>query len=275
MKRLDARTAAVTGAGSGIGRATAVALAKAGCALALSDVDEQGLEETANQAKARAKTGRKVTHQRVDVADRQQMAEWADAAAAELGGVNIVINNAGVALSQTVENLDFEDMEWLFGINWWGVVHGTHYFLPHLRQADEGHIVNISSVFGLIGVPTQSAYCAAKFAVRGFTESLRIELAGSRIGVTCVHPGGVKTNIARRARHYDNIGGKSRDEAVATFDRIARTSPERAAKDILDGIRKGRGRVVIGADAKFLQILPRLMPARYVKVVDWIMRRAA
>lgn len=274
MKRLDARIAAITGAGSGIGRATAVALAKAGCALALSDVDEQGLEETVGLAKASAKTGRKVVHRRVDVADRQQMQAWADAAAAELGGINIVINNAGVGLAQTVENMDLEDVEWLFGINWWGVVYGTHYFLPHLRRADAGHIVNISSLFGLVGIPTQSAYCAAKFAVRGFTESLRIELAGSHIGVTCVHPGGVKTEIARRARHYDNIGGKSRDEAVATFDRVARTSPERAAADIVNGIRKGRGRVVIGADAKFLQLLPRLMPASYVKIVDWVMRRA-
>lgn len=274
MTRLDARVAAITGAGSGIGRATAVALAKAGCALALCDVDEQGLEETAALAKASAKPGRKVTHRRVDVADKEQMRAWADDAARELGGMNIVINNAGVGLAQKVENMDLADVEWLFGVNWWGVVYGTHYFLPHLRQADQGHIVNISSLFGLVGVPTQSAYCAAKFAVRGFTESLRIELLGSRIGVTCVHPGGIKTNIARRARHYDSIGGKSKEEAVATFDRVAKTSPERAAQDILDGIRKDRGRVVIGADAKFLQILPRLMPASYVKIVDWLMRRA-
>lgn len=275
MKRLDARAAAVTGAGSGIGRATAVALAKAGCALTLSDVDEQGLEETVGLAKAGAKPGRKVIHRRVDVADKEQMRAWADDSARELGGINIVINNAGVALSQTVQNMDLEDVEWLFGINWWGVVYGTHYFMPHLRQADEGHIVNISSLFGLVGVPTQSAYCAAKFAVRGFTESLRTELLGSRIGATCVHPGGIKTNIARKARHYDNIGGKSREEAVAHFDRIANTSPERAARDILNGIRKDRGRVVIGADAKFLQILPRLMPQSYVKLVDWLIRRAA
>lgn len=274
MKRLDARVAAVSGAASGIGRATALALADAGCALALSDVDEEGLEETARQAKSRAKTGRKVLHQKVDVSDKDQVRQWADTAAAEHRGINIVINNAGVALSQTVENMDLEDFEWLFGINWWGVVYGTHYFMPHLRQADEGHIVNVSSLFGLVGVPTQSAYCAAKFAVRGFTESLRIEMRASRIGVTCVHPGGIKTNIARSARHYDNIGGKSRDEAVATFDRIARTTPERAAEDILKGIRKGRGRVLIGNDARLLQLLPRLMPTRYAGIVDWMMRRA-
>lgn len=274
MKELNGRVAAITGAGSGIGRATALALADAGCALALSDVDADGLAETVRQAEARAGNDRRITQHRVDVADKAQMAEWADTAAVEHGGVNIVINNAGVALSQTIEHLALEDVEWLFGINWWGVVYGTHYFMPHLQRAREGHIVNLSSLFGLIGVPTQSAYCAAKFAVRGFTETLRIELTGSHIGVTCVHPGGIATEIARRARFSQGIGGKARDEAVDTFDRIARTSPEKAAAAIVKGIRKGRGRVVIGPDAKFLQILPRLMPMRYVGLVERILRMA-
>lgn len=274
MRQLDGRVAAITGAGSGIGRATALALADAGCALALSDVDEAGLAETVRLAEGRLAAGRKVTQHTVDVADKARMAEWADAAAAEHDGINIVINNAGVALSQTVEEMSLEDVEWLFGINWWGVVYGTRFFLPHLRKAGEGHIVNLSSLFGLIGVPTQSAYCAAKFAVRGFTETLRIELADSPIGVTCVHPGGIATEIARRARFSQGIGGKGRDEAVATFDKIARTSPEKAAADIVAGIRKGKGRVVIGADAKFLQLLPRLMPMRYVGLVDRILKMA-
>ncbi|MES1945065.1 short-chain dehydrogenase/reductase SDR [Salinisphaera sp. PC39] len=274
MRQLDGRVAAITGAGSGIGRATALALADAGCALALSDVDEAGLAETVRLAEGRAAAGRRITQHTVDVADKARMAEWADAAAAEHDGVNIVINNAGVALSQTVEDMAIEDVEWLFGINWWGVVYGTRFFLPHLRKADEGHIVNLSSLFGLIGVPTQSAYCAAKFAVRGFTETLRIELADSPIGVTCVHPGGIATEIARRARFSQGIGGKGRDEAVETFDKIARTSPEKAAADIVAGIRKGKGRVVIGADAKFLQLLPRLMPMRYVGLVDRILKMA-
>lgn len=274
MRQLDGRVAAITGAGSGIGRATALALADAGCALALADVDAAGLAETVRLAEGRVAAGRKVTQHVVDVADKARMAEWADAAAAEHDGVNIVVNNAGVALSQTVEDMDIADVEWLFGINWWGVVYGTRFFLPHLRKADEGHIVNLSSLFGLIGVPTQSAYCAAKFAVRGFTETLRIELADSPIGVTCVHPGGIATEIARRARFSQGIGGKGRDEAVETFDKIARTSPEKAAADIVKGIRRSKGRVVIGADAKCLQLLPRLMPMRYVGLVDRILKMA-
>lgn len=270
MKNLEGRVAAVTGAGSGIGRATALALAEAGCEVAISDVNEAGLDDTARRLES---AGRRFSRRTVDVSQQAQVEDWANAVAAEHGGVHVLVNNAGVALSQSADRMRVEDVAWLFSINWWGVVHGTHAFLPHLRSAGEGHIVNLSSLFGFIGVPTQSAYCAAKFAVRGFTETLRVELAGSGIGVTCVHPGGIATDIARNARFTDGIGGVDRDGSVAKFDRVARTSPEAAAKAILKGIRKNKARVVIGADAKFLQALPRLFPARYGGAVNWVLTR--
>ncbi len=196
MKSFQNKVAAVTGAASGIGRALAIDLAQRGCRLAISDVNEAGLAETADLARA---AGAEVAQQLVDVADRQAVQAWADSTAAEYGQVNLVFNNAGVALAASVKSLEYEDFEWLMGINFWGVVHGTKSFLPHLLEAGEGHIVNVSSVFGLAGFPGQSAYNAAKFAVRGFTDSLREELEMMNCGVsaTCVHPGGIKTNIAR------------------------------------------------------------------------------
>lgn len=270
MKRLEGRVAAITGAASGIGRATACALAAAGCDLALADVDEEGLAQTGRLA---AEHGTGISIQTVDVANREQMAGWAQAVAEAHGGAQILVNNAGVALSQSAVKMQIEDVEWLFGINWWGMVYGTHYFLPQLRAFDESHIVNLSSLFGFIGVPTQSAYCAAKFAVRGFTETLRMELAGSGIGVSCVHPGGIATAIARNSRFTDGIGDLDREQSVAKFDRLARTSPRAAAKAIVAGIRKNRARVVIGADAKLLQTLPRAFPRRYGAAVGWVLRR--
>src|SRR4029079_17978802 len=196
MKSFEGRVAAITGAGSGIGRALAQELARRGAHLALCDIDEVGLAETVALCEG---SGVKVTSQRVDVANRDAMYAWADQVVAHHGKVNLIFNNAGVALGATIEAMSFDDFEWLMGINFWGVVHGTKAFLPHLKAAGEGHIVNLSSVFGLISVPTQSAYNAAKFGVRGFTDALRIELDIERCGVsaTTVHPGGVKTNIAR------------------------------------------------------------------------------
>lgn len=199
MKSFEGRVAAITGAGSGIGRALAEQLAGHGAHLALSDIDDTGLAETVRRCEGR---GVKVTSAHLDVADRAAVDAWAEAVAAEHGKVNLIFNNAGVALGATVEDMSIEDMTWLMNINFWGVVYGTKAFLPHLKAAGEGHIVNISSVFGLISIPTQSAYNAAKFAVRGFTDSLRIELDAMNCGVSCttVHPGGIKTNIARNAR---------------------------------------------------------------------------
>src|SRR4051812_44907877 len=187
MKSLKDKVAAITGAASGIGRATALRLAKLGCHLGLSDVDTKGLSETARLCR---ELGVKVTETRVDVADREAMYSWADEIVREHGKVNIILNNAGVSVGATVEDISYSDFEWIMGINFWGVVYGTKAFLPHIKRAGEGSIVNISSVFGLIAVPAQASYNASKFAVKGFTEALRAELEidGSNIGVTCVHP---------------------------------------------------------------------------------------
>ncbi|MBX7158805.1 MAG: SDR family NAD(P)-dependent oxidoreductase [Acidimicrobiia bacterium] len=263
MKDFNERVAAITGAASGIGRALAVRLAEDGCDLALSDVDEAGLEETVALC---AEHPVKVTQTRVDVADRAAVHAWADEVVAAHGKVDLVINNAGVALAYTVESMSYEDFEWLMGINFWGVVYGTKAFLPHLKANGEGHIVNVSSVFGLVGVPTQSAYNAAKFAVRGFTDALRLELEteGSPVSCTTVHPGGVKTNIARSARldpgAAQAIPG---DDPAAAFNLIARTTPERAAATILDAVKHDRRRVVVGLDGMLFDLISRLPAVTY------------
>lgn len=260
MKDLNGKVAAVTGAASGIGRALAVALADAGCHLALCDVNEVELAATVALCEGR---GVKVTSHCVNVADKDAMFEWADAVVDDHGTVNLVINNAGVALGYSVEAMSLEDFEWLMGINFWGVVYGTKAFLPHLNASGDGHIVNVSSVFGLISVPSQSAYNAAKFAVRGFTDALRIELKSERsvVSSTTVHPGGVKTNIARHAR-FDPDGPaapkNAGDDPGAAFDKIARTTPEGAAEQILRAVQRDKRRVVIGADGKVIDLISRL-----------------
>ena len=260
MKSFDGKVAAVTGAGSGIGRALAINLAGQQCALALSDIDEVGLAETVALCEG---AGVKVTSKRIDVADRNALFVWADEVVAEHGCVNLIFNNAGVALAATVEAMDIADFEWLMNINFWGVVHGTQAFLPHLKATRDGHIVNISSVFGLASIPSQSAYNAAKFAVRGFSDALRIELDIEKCGVssTTVHPGGIRTNIARNARIDPSANDLSRrkdDDFAQSFQRIARTSPERAAKEILAALQANRRRALIGVDANVIDFLSRL-----------------
>lgn len=267
--------AAITGAGSGIGRALALALVKEGCDLALSDINESALQETAQRVQA---SGVKVHIQKLDVADRDAVYQWADAVASHYGKVNMIFNNAGVSLSETVESMSYDNFEWLMNINFWGVVYGTKAFLPYLKQSGNGHIINISSVFGIIGVPTQSAYNAAKFAVRGFTESLREEMAisGYPVQVTCVHPGGIKTNIVRSSRIGDvgNMGPKEKHKAVKQFDAMARTTPEEAARIILAGVRANAPRILIGTDAKVIDTVQRLMPTGYQKILIWTTRRS-
>jgi NAD(P)-dependent dehydrogenase (short-subunit alcohol dehydrogenase family) len=267
VRSFDGRVAAITGAGSGIGRALAGDLAGRGAHLALSDVDEVGLAETVARCEG---AGVKVTSQLVDVADRDAVFAWADQVVADHGKVNLVVNNAGVALGATVEGMSYEDLEWLMGINFWGVVHGTKAFLPHLRASGEGHVVNLSSVFGLISVPSQSAYNAAKFAVRGFTDSLRMELEieGSCVSATTVHPGGVRTNIARKARidpSVEALGGAA--DTGEEFDKIARTTPESAARQILAAVQKDRRRALIGHDATLIDLISRLPVGLYQRVV--------
>ena len=262
MKDFRDKVAAITGSGSGIGRALALDLGRRGAHLALSDVDPDGLAETARRAKA---LGVEVTTAVVDVADRAAVEAWAEAVVADHGRVNLIANNAGVAVGATVEATRYEDLEWLMGINFWGVVHGTKAFLPHLKAAGEGHIVNVSSIFGLHGIPTQSAYNAAKFAVRGFTEALRMELDIERCGVsaTSVHPGGIKTNIAKNAR----LGTTAEEDPAALekgrrdFEKLLITSPEKAAAEIVRAVQLDKRRALIGPDAKAFELLTKLPPS--------------
>ena len=268
MKDLNDKVAAITGAGSGIGRALAEELTERGTDVALSDVDEAGLEETVARCERRG-AGTKVSSQTVDVADRQAVHDWADRVVDTHGRVNLIFNNAGVALAATVEAMTYEDLRWLVDIDFWGVVHGTQAFLPHLQAAGEGHIVNVSSVFGLISVPSQSAYNAAKFAVRGFTDSLRMELdmAGGGVSCTTVHPGGIKTNIARRARMDPGLAGTGDAESARKrFDRALITSPKRAARQILTAVERDKRRALVGPDAKVIDLFSRL-PAGVVQRV--------
>jgi len=268
VKDFNGRVAAITGAGSGIGRALAQDLARRGAPLALSDVDEAGLAETVALCEGH---GVKVTSQRVDVADRDAMFTWADQVVADHGKVNLIFNNAGVALGATIEGMSYDDFEWLMSINFWGVVHGTKAFLPHLKAAGEGHIVNLSSVFGLISVPSQSAYNSAKFAVRGFTDALRMELEIDKCGVssTTIHPGGIKTNIVRNSRMDDSVANMAGtvDEAAKQFDKTAMTSPEKAARQILAAVEKNQRRALIGPDAKAIDLLSRLPAGVYQRVL--------
>lgn len=267
MKTLKDKVAAITGAGSGIGRATAILMASKGCHLALSDVNETGLAETAEKAR---QYGVKVTIKKVDVASREQVYAWADDVVKDHGLVNIIFNNAGVALGATVEDMRYEDFEWLMNINFWGVVYGTKAFLPHIKTAGEGAIVNVSSVFGLIAVPSQSAYNAAKFAVKGFTEALReeLEIEGANVGVTCVHPGGIKTNIARNARITDSGNGMVTEKSTREFEKAFMTPPEKAAEAVVGAIMKNKRRLLIGPDAVAIDILQRTLPTGYQRLLE-------
>jgi short-subunit dehydrogenase len=266
MKLAQRSVAVVTGAGSGIGRALALALAERGCALALADKDAHRVAVTAADAKkAGAHT---VSAHGVDVADIEAMTRFRDEVMKAHGRVELLVNNAGVALQGELEEVTLENMRWLVDINFWGVVHGTRLFLPILRQQRAAHIVNISSIFGIVGVAGQTAYAASKFAVRGFSEALRHELGGSRVRVTTVHPGGVRTNIARNARMPAKIDPVRRDRLIARFDQVARTTPRRAAQVILRGVERDRLRILVGADARLLAAAQWLLPARYWLVVD-------
>ncbi|MFD0365332.1 SDR family NAD(P)-dependent oxidoreductase [Nocardia sp. GCM10030253] len=260
MKSFENKVAVITGAGSGIGRALALELARHGARLALSDIDTGAVADTAGRCE---KLGATAIPYELDVARRAAVYAHADDVRGEFGGVNLVINNAGVALSADVEDMEWDDFDWLMNINFWGVAHGTKAFLPDVIASGDGHIVNVSSVFGLIGVPTQSAYNAAKFAVRGFTEALRQEmrLAGHPVGVTCVHPGGVKTNIAVSARGIPE--GTDIEAVRKGFESITMTRPSSAAKIILRGVRRNKARVLIGADARGFDLIPRVLGPSY------------
>jgi NAD(P)-dependent dehydrogenase (short-subunit alcohol dehydrogenase family) len=265
MKKLTDRIAVVTGAAGGIGRATAVLLAEKGCALALADVNASGLAETAELAK---KYGRKVTTHQVDVGNKARMQEFADEVVAAHGGVNIVINNAGVAVISSFQDHELEDFEWLMGVNFWGVVYGCKFFLPALLKGDEGHIVNVSSLFGLTGVPLQTSYCASKFAVRGFTESLRMELRNTKVGVTNIHPGGIATDIVASSRVSGGPEMEKRKRSTArAFTKML--PPALAAAEIVRGIEQNRSRVLIARETYLADGFKRLFPASSVDLIAW------
>jgi len=265
MKTLDDKVVVITGAGSGIGRALALDLAGRGSLLALCDVDDAGLAETVDLVKAAGV--REVRSDHLDVADRAAFTAYATAVVEQFGRVNVVINNAGVALAGNLEDLTYDDMEWIVGINFWGVVYGTKEFLPHLIASGDGHVVNLSSLFGLISMPGQSAYNATKYAVRGLTEALREEMlvAGHPVGVTAVHPGGIKTAIARNARCSAN---EDKAATAKLFDeKLAKMTPERAAEIIVKGILSNKARVLVGLDAHALHHFAKLTGSRYQDVV--------
>ena len=268
MKDFNGRVVAITGASSGIGRALAVDLARRGSHLALADLDDDGLAETVALCEGR---GVKVTSAAVDVADRAAVFAWADAVHDAHHSVNMIVNNAGVNLAATAAEQSIEDFQWVMDIDFWGVVHGTQAFLPLLREADVGHVVNISSVFGLVSVPGQSAYNAAKFAVRGFTDALRIELEieGSNVSATTIHPGGVKTNIVNSGRRDPNLHTIGQDPTTmqSEFDKLARSTPEKAARQILKAVERNRRRALIGPDAKLFDIASRLPAGAYQRLL--------
>jgi NAD(P)-dependent dehydrogenase (short-subunit alcohol dehydrogenase family) len=265
VKEFARKVVAITGAGSGIGRALAVAFAQRGARLALTDLDTAELEVTAERARQH---GADVHLARVDVSQRADVFEWADSVARHYGSVNLIANNAGVALTASVSEMALSDFEWLMSINFWGVVHGTQAFLPHLIRSGDGHVVNLSSIFGILAVPTQSAYSAAKFAVKGFTEALRMEmlLEGRPVGVTSVHPGGILTKIARSGRHPESHGPlrRDREQAIREFEtKLARNSAEYCAQQILRGVERNRARLLVGGDAKWIDAVVRWLPASY------------
>lgn len=256
--RLSDRTAVITGAASGIGRAVAVSLARRGCRLVLTDVNEAGLEETARLA-----SGVPVTTHRLDVADKEAIKAFAE----QVPRLDLLVNNAGVAVGGTFEQVREEDFEWLFDINFWGVVRMTRAFLPKLRASDDARIVNLSSVFGLVAPPEQSAYAASKFAVRGFSESLRHELEGSNVGVTVVHPGGVATAIADSARVPDGATTEEIERRRKAFKRHLKLPASVAGETIVCGIEKRRPRVLVGNDAWAIAAIERVAPLSYWKVI--------
>jgi short-subunit dehydrogenase len=271
VKTFKDKVAAITGAGSGIGRALAMELAAKGCHLALSDVNEQGLAESMELL---APFGVKVTTAKVNVAQKEDVEAWSQQVVQEHGKVNMIFNNAGVNLSGSVADTSYEDYEWILGINLWGVIHGTKAFLPLLQQnGEEGHIINVSSMFGLFAQPTQSGYNMSKFAVRGFTESLRqeLDLSGGKVSCTCVHPGGVKTNIARNARMTKGVeslsSGASAENMRERFETFFITTAQRAARVILGAVKSNQRRVLVGPDARLGDVMQRILPKHYQNLV--------
>ncbi|MCT7656928.1 SDR family NAD(P)-dependent oxidoreductase [Mycobacterium deserti] len=270
MQGFAGKVAVITGAGSGIGQALAIELGRSGASVAISDVNTEGLAETEERLKA---IGAPVKADRLDVTEREAFELYADAVVAHFGKVNQVYNNAGIAYVGDVEVTPFKDFERVMDVDYWGVVNGTKVFLPHLIASGDGHVINVSSLFGIFSVPGQAAYNSAKFAVRGFTEALRQEMlaAGHPVKVTTIHPGGIKTAIMRNATAVE---GFDKEALTRTFDKkLTRTTPEQAAKIILDGVRKNRARVLVGADAKALDLIVRVTGSGYQRLFLTVVKR--
>lgn len=270
MQDFSHQVAVITGAGSGIGQALAVALARQGCGLALADLNTDGLEKTRSMLDG---TSVKVSVHQVDVASRQALEQFADEVMEFHGKVSLLFNNAGVALAGSAETTSEEDFHWLMNINFWGVVNGCQVFLPLLRKQPQAHIINISSVFGLIAMPTQAAYNASKFAVRGYSEALQQELADSNVGLSVVCPGGVRTAIAANARvdqaSAQALGGG--ESLSRRFEKLAKTTPAQAADIILAGVQKSKTRILVGRDARIIHWITRLFPRSYPRLLARVM----
>lgn len=272
MKSLANKVVALTGAASGIGRALAIQLAAKGCHLALADVDQKGLDETA----ALLPSAVKVTTHIVDVANKEQVYQWAEDAVTAHGCVDVVINNAGVATQCSIDDIDYDNFNWVFDIVFYGVLYGTKAFLPHLRTRPDSHIINISSVNGFFPFPGNGPYNCAKHAVKALNQTLNQELRGSNVNVTSVHPGGIKTNIVRNSRMIKPMSGDmSKSEAAAQFERIAGTSADKAASIIIKGMLKEKQRLLVGKDAYVLDALTRLFPQGFSNMVGRVMLHGA
>lgn len=263
MKTFANAVAVITGAGSGIGRALAHEFARRGCDLALADIDEAALAATRSELPS----ARRITTARVDVADLADMTRFRDEVEREFGRVNVLVNNAGVALYGAFAELSVADLEWIMGVNFWGAVYGSQLFLPMLVREPAANIVTISSLFGIVAPPMQIGYCASKFAVRGFSEALRHELGPTNVRVTVVHPGGVRTNIAKRTRR-----GAGADEAryrkeTLRFDAALTLAPAKAARAIAEAVLRDRARLIIGNDARLVDAIVRAFPAQYMTVL--------
>jgi short-subunit dehydrogenase len=269
MRELRGKVAVVTGAGHGIGRETALALAARGCRLALCDINEEALQAVRKELSERGAT---ITVHRVDVSDEMQMSSFATEVVAAHGQVHVLVNNAGVTVYASFEEHSIEDLKWILGVNLWGVLYGCKFFLPYLKEAGEGHIVNLSSVFGIIAPPLQTSYVATKFAVRGFSESLRAELVEHNIGVTSVHPGAIQTNIVRDARLVTDTHAELRNTTQRLFDRLG-TTPDVVAARVVKAIEQNSPRVLITREAHVADALKRLMPATTDGIVARVFKR--
>lgn len=266
MKSFADKVVVITGAGSGMGREMALYAARDGALLAISDWNAESLAETVDLVKG---LGAEVRSDVIDVSDRAAMGTWATAVAEQFGRVNVVVNNAGVTVTGDFEEMSYEDFDWIVGVNFNGVINGTKEFLPHLIASGDGALVNISSLFGLVSMPGQTAYNATKYAVRGFTEALREEMLVNKhpVSVTCVHPGGIKTGISRNGRKTSSQDASKLDELFE--QKLARMTAEKAAKIILDGAKKKQARVLVGIDAHIVHNLAKFAGSRYQDVVAW------